>query len=99
MKLKKLGILSSEQLAEIERLSGLFFDFVSISIVVEIDVHLFLKEIDNTDSQIYKAYFKGKLLAECEIRKSVIQLAKQGSGPAQLLALKMLNDMNKIENI
>jgi hypothetical protein len=38
------------------------------------------------------AYFKGKYLSEAEIRRSIIQQAKQGSSPAQRIALKLIEE-------
>lgn len=44
-----------------------------------------------------EAYHKGKLILESEINKSIINLAKQGSGPAQSMAKKLMDEQSAKE--
>lgn len=81
-------MLSEEQAQEIEQLAGYFF---TEDEVVEIT------GIEATRPGFKKAFRKGSLLAEAEIRKSIIELAKAGSSPAQTLAWKMLESQKRTE--
>jgi hypothetical protein len=56
---------------EMEKFAGLFFTRKQIKIIV-----------DGHDDPIVK----GRLISEAELRESVFQLAKSGSGPAQAMA-------------
>lgn len=81
--------LTNEILLEIEEMAGLFMTPKAISIIVGIDESDFVDELDDADSAIYKHYYRGHYKAEAELRTAVMRLAKQGSSPAQTLALKL----------
>jgi hypothetical protein len=70
-------------LKEIEALAGAFFEPSRIARVLELDFEDFQAELMNPESEVFKAYYKGFDQAEFEHRKSIIQLAKQGSPQAQ----------------
>lgn len=74
-------MLGEELVKEIEELAGLFFTIEEIEEITE---------TRNQSKEWQQAYRKGALLAEAELRKSIISLAKDGSSPAQTLAWKML---------
>jgi len=81
-------VLNDEKLAEIEELAGYFFTEEEV------------QEISGTDKSMpgfRKAFRKGSLKAEAEIRKSIIELAKAGSSPAQTLAWRMLESQKRTE--
>ncbi|MGB4775703.1 MAG: hypothetical protein WBP45_11050 [Daejeonella sp.] len=86
--------LNDDQLTEIERLSGLFMKPGDISTIIGISKSEFGEMLKEQGSPAYQAYYRGKLLSEAEVRKSIITMAKQGSSPAQTLANKLLEDMN-----
>lgn len=73
--------LSTEVLKEIEEMAGLFMTPKAISIIVGLDMSDF--------SAIYQHYYRGNYKAEAELRTAIMRLAKQGSSPAQTLALKL----------
>ncbi len=82
-------MLSDEQLKEIEELAGLFF--------LEEEV----EEITATkreDPGWAKAYRRGSLMQEANLRKSIIGLANDGSSPAQTLAWKMLERQKRMKD-
>lgn len=91
--------LSTEELNEIERLAGLFFPPLNIAIVLQVDVEAFLEAWSDQQSPIYARYWCGKLKTEAELRKIILQQAKQGSSPAQTTAMKLLEEMNQQENL
>lgn len=79
--------LTEEQLREIEQLAGLFFSPAEIMINLEIPLHLEDEFRDiillKNDNPIFKAYNKGRITAEVELRQSIKQAALNGSNPAQ----------------
>jgi hypothetical protein len=80
-------VLSEEQIKEVEALAELFFSPEEIQLISGVQAE---------DPDFKKAYQRGNLKSEAEIRKSIIQLAKDGSSPAQTLAWKMV-EINKRE--
>lgn len=81
--------VTNEILLEIEEMAGLFMTPKAISIIVGIDEDDFKDELEDEDSLIYKHFHRGHFKAEAELRTAVMRLAKQGSSPAQTLALKL----------
>lgn len=85
--------LTKEHLAEIENLASFFFSPAEIAIVIDVDVVDLEEELLDDTSDAYRAYQRGKLKSKLELRKSILTLAKQGSGPAQTLAMRVLDDL------
>lgn len=82
--------MSVEQLNEITNLASLAFAPVDIACVLQVDVERFIEDCKNPFTNVGRAYLSGKLKVEAEVRKAVFTLSKQGSGPAQILAIKYL---------
>lgn len=74
-------MLSEELVKEIEELAGLFFSPEEVELITG---------CNGEDPSFQKAYKRGCLKSEAELRKSIIQLAKDGSSPAQAMANKMV---------
>lgn len=74
-------MLSEEQVQEVEELASLFFSLDEIELIMGVNAE---------DPAFRKAYKRGSLKSEAEIRRSIIQLAKDGSSPAQAMAWKMV---------
>ena len=85
--------LTNELLAELESLASFFFSPDEVAIVLGIDPADLEDELLDESSDVYKAYQKGMLKSKLELRKSILTLAKQGSGPAQTLAMRLLDDL------
>ena len=85
--------LTIAQLAEVENLASYFFSPEEIAIVIDVPAADLEDELLDDTSDAYKAYQRGKLKSKLELRKSIMTLAKQGSGPAQTLALRVLDDL------
>jgi hypothetical protein len=81
-------VLIKEHVKEIEELASLFFSSEEIREITGLNPE---------DPQFKKAYRRGSLKSEAEIRKSIIQLAKDGSSPAQTLAWKMVESTKREE--
>lgn len=62
-----------------------------IAILLNQDTEKFIYQATKKkESEIYKAYQKGRLTTKLELRKKVITLAKAGSPQAEMLADKYL---------
>jgi hypothetical protein len=89
--------LSNDQLAELESLASYLFSPDEIAIVLDVDADQLEDELLDETSTIYRAYQRGKLKSKLELRKSILTLAKQGSSPAQTLAMRILEDLEARE--
>jgi hypothetical protein len=87
---KSLSEISREDLVEITTLAELFFTPDEIALMLEIDRAVMIDQLENNDSEIYRAFQTGRLQSEMELRKSIVKLAKSGSSPAQTMAMDML---------
>lgn len=84
--------LSEEQLSMVEEMAGLFFPPEMIAVNLELmadDTEFFVNAVimQNLESDITKAYFKGWLEAEISLRKAVKQSALNGSSPSQQMMI------------
>lgn len=87
---------TEQQLEEVEQFASLFYNLHKIALITEIDHDLLRDDYDHK-GVVWKAYMKGYLKSEAEIRQSVIDHAKSGSAPAQNLAVKFMTDAEEIE--
>lgn len=85
---RRYSVLSDEQLKEIEDLAACFFTQEEIQEITG---------IEEASKEFKKAMRKGHLLSEYRLRKSIIDLASDGSSPAQTLAVKMLESLKRKE--
>lgn len=84
--------LSEEQLSMVEEMAGLFFSPELIAVNLELnekDTEFFVNAVimQNLQSDITKAYFKGWLQTEIELRRAIKQSAMNGSSPSQQMML------------
>lgn len=84
-------MLTPEQLTQIELYGGYFFSPEEVAIIVGVDKDC------QTSNEFKNAYRKGKLIQEAAIRKSVCELAIAGSSPAQMAALKFI-EQSKLDD-
>ncbi|WP_028665933.1 hypothetical protein [Runella zeae] len=89
--------MNQETLNEIERLAGLFMQPEAIAVIIGISSEDFWEELYDTESPIYIHYYRGKYKSEAELRQAIVKLAKQGSSPAQGMAIKFLNEIKTEE--
>ncbi len=85
--------MSEEQLEIIEQMAYLGFEpkLIAINIdISEMDMELALKESGNA---IRKAYYKGLIRLQMELRTSLIRSAKNGSNPAIEQLTKILQQL------
>jgi hypothetical protein len=85
----KTLLLTDAQLDEVQSLAGLMFSESEIITIMGLD--------DNVmpGDDFKKSFLKGKLIKQAELRKSIFDLAINGSSPAQILA----NDIIKSQSL
>jgi hypothetical protein len=87
---KCLNELTNDDLAEVKKLSAVFFTPKEIADILEVERTAFVDACNDDTTDVYEAFTGGLLLSEYEIRTSVLKLAKAGSSPAQAMALDLL---------
>lgn len=90
--------MEEKKLNEIEELGRLQFSLHECGTVLGFNFDAF-KKLMRKDGSILIAYNKGRLLAEAEVRKSILAQAKQGSTPAQKQMLDMINKNKKQQEL
>ena len=84
--------LNEEQLSMVEEMAGLFFPPEMIAVNLELsesDTEFFVNAVimQNLQADITKAYFKGWLQTEIELRRAIKQSAMNGSSPSQQMMI------------
>ena len=82
--------LSKEQSEALEEMAYLLIPTNLIAINLEIDEIDFKLEMRDSESPVYKAFYKGIIRQKMELHKSIVQASKNGSNPAQEQIIKML---------
>lgn len=77
---------SDEQLDEARSLGELLFTNEEIMEIME---------LDELDPKLIKAIRAGHLKAEADLRKSIMDLARSGSSPAQSFAKNLLDQLKR----
>ena len=85
--------LSGEQLKEIETMAALFFSHSDIACNLEIEeTEDFCAMFELKEGEAYRAYQRGRLRTEAELRSAIRQAALNGSSPAQQMMISFLKD-------
>jgi hypothetical protein len=82
-----------ELLKDAEVWAELFFSAEELADLLGLSVDEVRVAISEPDSELGAVIRKGRLLSQAELRRSILKLAKQGSGPAQAEALRLLKSM------
>lgn len=82
--------LNDIDLGLLENLAAQFFTPWEIALMMDVPEAEFVKSIKTEGSRIRSAFYKGRLQSELEVRQSVINLAKQGSSPAQSASIEII---------
>ena len=83
---------TDEMLSQIEELGKIQFAPRQVAIVMGIPELELLEMLEEQDSPVHQAYWKGRLQEEAEQRKAVLELAKGGSAAAQALAKQFMDE-------
>ena len=78
--------MTAEKLTELQSLGELQFSVLECSVILGIDN---LQSVMDENIEISNAYNKGRLLSIAEVRKAILQQAKNGSCPAQKMWIDM----------
>jgi len=87
-------MLNSEELKELEALAGAFLNLDEAAVILQCDATKLKELVAMTDSPEHEHYERGRLLSEYETRKAIIDQAKAGSSPAQVLAMGLIKKLN-----
>ena len=87
--------ISNDDLAEVARMGAAAYTPGQVCFAMGFDKDTFGLQMRNESSELCAAYYKGFYSSELVIRESVFQLARNGSSPAQTLALKNFEDTRK----
>jgi len=90
--------LTEEQLSEVEAMAGLFFTVEDICKVLELDnetgLGFAIAISEGLPNPFVKAWNKGRLIAEMQLRTAVKQAALNGSNPAQNTMIEYFKKSN-----
>lgn len=90
--------LSEEQLNLIEDMAKALLPPCDIAILIDIpqdQENLFIQQCkEHKETQIYRAYQRGRLSTKLALRKTIVKLAIAGSPAAEPLANKFISEQN-----
>jgi len=84
--------LTEVELKSLEEFSALMFTVEEIALILELDYQELSDAVRDHDSELFKAFKKGRLEREAQVRTSIFTLAANGSSPAQLSAIKLIEN-------
>ena len=90
--------LTDDLLDQIEEMASLMLNKNDISTMLELDPDEFLEIMEDKSGQAYKRYQTGRMKTITQTRKSIFELAANGSSPAQTEAMKIIRE-SKMEDI
>ena len=85
--------LNQEQLSQIEEMAYRCFAPFLIAINLELDEPEFIEAIFIEGTDIRKAYYKGLIRQQMELRDSLIKATHNGSNPAQEQLMKIMEQL------
>ena len=88
-------MIDQQLIEDARKWAELLFGVEAIAELLHMDVSELRVAIDDPNSPLGDAIRKGRRLSEAELRSSILQLAKQGSGPAQAEAMRLLKSMDQ----
>jgi hypothetical protein len=83
---------------ELETYSSLMFTREEIAVILEVDPADLKSMLQDRESPVFKAFQRGRLKREAEVRKGIFDLAQNGSSPAQAFAMKIIENA-KLEDL
>jgi len=90
--------MDPEQLKLVEEYASLFFTPEEIAIFIDFSDEELKKQLRKKDSDVYRAYMKGKLNTMMNIRRHQITLARNGSPKAEEYLEKLIRLQNSSES-
>ncbi len=78
--------MNAETLAQIEDLATLQFSIEEVAVIVDATA------AELAEGEPMRAYLRGRLKAQAEVRRSIVSMAKQGSAPAHKQFLELAEE-------
>ena len=79
-------------ISEVETYASLMFSKEEIAVILEVDPVQLVDLLEDQDNPVFRAFQRGRLKREAEIRKGIFDLAQNGSSPAQTFAMKLIEN-------
>ena len=79
-------------ISEVETYASLMFSKEEIAVILEADPAELAVLLQDQDNPVFRAFQRGRLKREAEIRKGIFDLAQNGSSPAQTFAMKLIEN-------
>jgi len=79
-------------ITEVETYASLMFSKDEIAVILEIDPAELAVLVQDQDTPAFRAFQRGRLKREAEVRKGIFDLAQNGSSPAQTFAMKLIEN-------
>ena len=79
-------------ITEVETYASLMFSKEEIAVILEVDPVQLVDLLEDQDNPVFRAFQRGRLKREAEIRKGIFDLAQNGSSPAQTFAMKLIEN-------
>ena len=88
---------SDKDLQQIEQMASLYLSISDMATVLGLNAEVLRRDIKTKDSEVSKAYIKGKVSSKIQLRKQEMMLAKVGSPLALDNVRRALMDMEDDE--
>jgi len=85
-------------ISDIETYASLMFTKEEIAVILEVDPSELKILLQDRESPSFRAFQRGRLKREAEVRKGIFDLAQNGSSPAQAFAMKIIENA-KLDDI
>lgn len=82
--------LNKETLEKVERMGAAAFTAKEMAVVLELPPDDVKAWLNDENHALSRAYNKGLLMRQLEVRERIFKDAKNGSSPAQAMAVKLL---------
>ena len=79
-------------ITEVETYASLMFSKEEIAVILEVDPVQLVDLLEYQDNPVFRAFQRGRLKREAEVRKGIFDLAQNGSSPAQTFAMKLIDN-------
>ena len=90
--------MTEDLLAQIEEMSSLMLNKNDIATLLELDPDEFVNILEDKAGEAWKRFQTGRMKTITQVRKSIFELAANGSSPAQTEAMKIIRE-SKMEDI
>ncbi len=92
-----LNEMNEQLLAQVEEMASLMLAKEDIAIILDIPRDDFLHRLLDQDGDTYKRFQTGRMKTIAQVRKSIFELASNGSSPAQTEAMKLIRDAQMMD--